>query len=146
MPSYSSHLIVNFLGLSTFLLLLLRYPILTLVQAGAFVVGYFAGTVFLSPDIDTKSEASKRCGLLCYPYRKLSKHRGLSHHWFWGSITRVTYLFIIISLVIIILRVWSSESMGVVLQYIMIYKLEIALIFVGLFVSNLFHILLDKVA
>jgi uncharacterized metal-binding protein len=49
----------------------------------AIVVGsYLVGIYFLSPDIDCRSNCTRRWGLLkglWYPYQKLSGHRGFSH-------------------------------------------------------------------
>lgn len=64
----------------------------------AFSVGYFAGTFLLSPDLDLAENhvSSKRSwgplGFLWVPYGRLMRHRGVSHSWVVGPLTRLLYL------------------------------------------------------
>lgn len=67
-------------------------------QGLAFTLAYLAGTFLLSPDLDLaeKGTRSQRrwglLGLLWRPYGWLFRHRGLSHTWVLGPLTRLGYL------------------------------------------------------
>jgi uncharacterized metal-binding protein len=61
-----------------------------------FQLGWMFSTFFFGPDIDLRPR--KRMGfvrVLFYPYSWLHKHRGLSHHPFFGSLTRIVYLIVL---------------------------------------------------
>jgi len=118
-----------------------RTPVFTEFQLSLFLLFYFIGTVYLTPDMDTKSEAQKRCGLFCFPYRKLFKHRGISHHWFWGIITRIVYVLVIFCIFIAIL--YGVSGIESFMNALLSYKYELAVAFGGVFISNLLHIILD---
>ena len=63
--------------------------------SAAIASGYAIGICWLSPDLDCKSNPYRRWGLLrwvWYPYRKLMKHRGLSHWIIFGTLSRLLYL------------------------------------------------------
>lgn len=67
-------------------------------RALAFALAYLGGTFLLSPDLDLaeKGTLSQRrwglLGLLWRPYGWLFRHRGLSHTWVLGPLTRLGYL------------------------------------------------------
>ncbi len=69
---------------------------------------FLIGGLWLSPDLDTKSNALKRWGLLQWiwkPYQKLIPHRSIfSHGPILGSIIRISYLIFIISITFFLLR------------------------------------------
>jgi uncharacterized metal-binding protein len=62
----------------------------------AFSSGFAFSMLFLSPDLDlARSGPMRRWGRLAFlwwPYAKLFRHRGVSHHVLWGSLTRLVYL------------------------------------------------------
>ncbi|WP_243095591.1 DUF2227 family putative metal-binding protein [Thermus thalpophilus] len=64
--------------------------------AVGYLAGGFVGTLFLSPDIDLpESRPSRRWGplsALWAPYRLLHPHRGASHSWVYGPLSRLAYL------------------------------------------------------
>lgn len=64
---------------------------------------FWLGTFLLSPDLDLADQQnvnSKRSwgifGTLWYPYGTLFSHRGLSHSWILGPLTRLAYLGLIL--------------------------------------------------
>jgi len=67
-------------------------------RALAFALGYLAGTFLLSPDLDLAEKGVRTqgrwglLGLLWRPYGWLFRHRGLSHTWILGPLTRLGYL------------------------------------------------------
>lgn len=142
MPNYSSHLIFNFFLLILIIPLYIQLePFFTPFQLYIFLLFYFIGSVYLTPDMDTKSEAQKRCGLFCFPYRKAFKHRGNSHHWLIGVITRILYVLLLIFLLIFI--IYGREGIESFAIALILYKKEMVMASCGMFLSNLFHIILD---
>lgn len=65
-------------------------------EAFAYAGGAFLGLFLLSPDLDLESSrASRRWGvlsLLWAPYRWLHPHRGASHTYLYGPLSRLGYL------------------------------------------------------
>ncbi|WP_157969066.1 DUF2227 family putative metal-binding protein [Thermus sediminis] len=63
-----------------------------------YLAGGVVGTLYLSPDLDLPdSRPSRRWGplsLLWEPYRALHLHRGASHSWVYGPLSRLLYLFL----------------------------------------------------
>ena len=68
---------------------------------GVFTLSYFVGTYFVTPDLDLAENHVRAksnwglLGLLWIPYGRFSKHRGLSHSWLVGPLTRLLYLALI---------------------------------------------------
>ena len=81
-------------------------------RAWAFGLAYLAGTYLLSPDLDLAERgvrASRRWGILAAfwrPYGWLFRHRGLSHTWLLGPLTRLAYLGTWVGLLLLVLR-WT---------------------------------------
>lgn len=144
MPGYSSHLIINFLFLSGLYILYVQHPFLTTVQLAIFIFSFFVGTVVLTPDLDVKSEAAKRCGIVCVPYRKIFRHRKLSHHWLWGVVTRILYVLIL--LIVTGAVVWALKVQLPEMLWVLRYPFESFLLIAGLFIANLLHIISDMIA
>lgn len=84
-------------------------------EALAFALAYLAGTFLLSPDLDLaeKEVRSRRrwglLGVLWRPYGWLFRHRGLSHTWVLGPLTRLGYLVGLLGLLgFLARRSWAS--------------------------------------
>jgi uncharacterized metal-binding protein len=64
----------------------------------AFVLSYLIGTFLITPDLDLAENRMRArnnwglLGLLWVPYGVLFSHRGLSHTWLVGPLTRLVYL------------------------------------------------------
>jgi uncharacterized metal-binding protein len=73
-------------------------------QALYFTLAYAAGTFLLSPDLDLAEGHvnSKRywgvLGFLWAPYGMLFSHRGISHTWILGPLTRLAYLALMVGI------------------------------------------------
>ena len=69
-----------------------------------FVAGYLVGSLWITPDLDlaerrNKPRPTRHWGwlrLLWVPYGRLFRHRGLSHTWVVGPITRILYIVLIL--------------------------------------------------
>ncbi|WP_448377143.1 DUF2227 family putative metal-binding protein [Fervidobacterium sp.] len=74
-----------------------------------YLAGGLAGTLYLSPDIDLpESRPSRRWGplsLLWEPYRLLHPHRGASHSWVYGPLSRLLYLFLPLFFLLLVLGI-----------------------------------------
>jgi uncharacterized metal-binding protein len=92
-------------------------PATLLTFGGAFA----AGTFMLSPDLDLAEQNvdSKKnwgiFGFLWIPYGMMFSHRGLSHTWLVGPLTRVLYLGLLLALPMYLLRqpLLEAELAGV---------------------------------
>jgi len=79
-------------------------------RALAFALGYLGGTFLLSPDLDLAERgvrAQGRWGFLGFlwrPYGWLFRHRGLSHTWVLGPLTRLGYLLALLFLLYALLQ------------------------------------------
>lgn len=135
--NYKEHLIANFMILSLLLVLHQAHPVLTIPQLLLFITGFSLGSFYLTPDTDIRN------GILFYPLRKLSKHRGITHKWIFGTLVIVIYLLIIILIAIWIISGMDGENRFISL--IIIYHKEILLSILGVVLSNLLHIFLDKI-
>ena len=90
-----------------------------LVNTFAFVTGFVFGLIYLSPDLDIKnSDPYKAWGpirFLWWPFQKLVKHRGISHHIIFGSVVIIAYFLLIFGIVIIeLLKLDSLQSISLV--------------------------------
>ncbi|HEX7021994.1 MAG TPA: metal-binding protein [Trueperaceae bacterium] len=67
-----------------------------------FTVSYLIGTFLVTPDLDLAKNSVKAksnwgvFGLLWVPYGALFRHRGLSHTWLAGPLTRLLYMMIVV--------------------------------------------------
>jgi uncharacterized metal-binding protein len=77
-------------------------PLLTADILSAFTVSYLLGTFLVTPDLDLAENQVRAkdhwglFGLLWEPYGLIFKHRGLSHSWFVGPLTRLVYLALLV--------------------------------------------------
>ena len=120
-----------------------------------FISGYLAGTFFLSPDVDTyHSNPVKRWKFLKFiwkPYTKLSKHRGISHLPFYGSLVKIVYLMMIFYLLYFGV-VFGLKYIGINIELFkfkeiglkeLILNIHTISFLTGLFMAEIMHILVD---
>jgi len=80
----------------------------------AFLVSYLVGTFLVTPDLDLAKNSVRAkshwglLGLLWVPYGKLFRHRGLSHSWILGPLTRLLYMGLITIFFIVIAMALTS--------------------------------------
>ena len=83
---------------------------------GALTAGlaFLVGGLWLSPDLDTRSNPSRRWGplrILWWPYRRLLRHRSLiSHSPLIGTTGRLAYLGCVVGLVSWLAHPWGAPS------------------------------------
>ncbi len=121
--------------------------------AGAFSAGYLSGTFFLTPDMDlaespTGTRALRGWGVLKYlwiPYGALFPHRGLSHSWLLGPLTRLAYLAILLVAASFLLSPLLEARSPVTLTCDAASWRYCLLAASGYFLSQWLHLILDSV-
>lgn len=147
MPNDAVHRIVNYLMLSVLIVVnfYINYE-LDYILIIIFMTSYILGTEAFSPDLDTYSKPAKRLGILSYPIRKTSRHRGLGHNIFIGWLLKALYLSLIFAFItgaILLIAYKLGYDIYWIIDLITIKIVET--FFMGLFFSNAIHILTDKI-
>lgn len=113
--------------------------------AAAFGGSYLASMLLLSPDLDlTTSRPFKRWGplrVLWWPYAAAFRHRRLSHHWFFGPLTRVGYVLAWFIAVVLAVAWIARRDLGLRPPS----GAMLAAISLGLYVPNATHIAADAI-
>lgn len=118
----------------------------------SFVVAYLVGTFLVTPDLDLANRsvrAKKHWGLLGFlwvPYGVMFRHRGLSHSWWLGPLTRLLYM-----LVLLLALLEFSQVLAGWLGYALEFRADLygdwgwllAGSVVGYYLSQWMHLLLD---
>jgi uncharacterized metal-binding protein len=116
-------------------------PHFDVAQIGLFSLSFAAGTFLLSPDLDLAEQnvSSKRnwglLGFLWVPYGWVFSHRGLSHTWLIGPLTRLFYLALLLAA-----PVWFAREL---LHNFRIGQDDALAITVGYYVSQWLHLIAD---
>jgi uncharacterized metal-binding protein len=130
---------------------LLWWPLLgamgTMVAAAAFLIG----GLWLSPDLDTRSNATRRWGplrLLWWPYRRWLPHRSIfSHSPVLGTAGRLFYLGLLVMFISLLLMPYGSpgpdQLMNALQQHWVDRKDLVVTALVGLEMSSWLHLLQD---
>ena len=120
-----------------------RYPPANI---AAFSLAFLAGTFLLSPDLDlAENNVSSKSnwgwlGFLWVPYGWMFSHRGVSHTWIVGPLTRVLYLMLLLALPVYLLKI-PLEQFRVRLDQ----NTLLAAIF-GYYLSQWLHLIADGVS
>lgn len=118
----------------------------------AAVASYLVGTFLVTPDLDLANRSVRAksnwgvFGWMWLPYGAVFRHRGLSHSWIVGPLTRIMYL-IILGLALMELVSIAGGALGVELRF----RTQLAgnwlpLLYgtlVGYYVSQWLHLLVD---
>ncbi|MFQ5794308.1 MAG: DUF2227 family putative metal-binding protein [Candidatus Bipolaricaulia bacterium] len=118
-----------------------------------FVAGaYLLSSLLLSPDLDLRYNLARRrwglLGVIWIPYIKLFKHRHLSHHLFFGPLSRIVYLLLVAGLVLFGLyrgHVIERPDGIQFIDYLAIHRRSLLWIVLGLYLPNALHILYDRI-
>jgi uncharacterized metal-binding protein len=144
MSSFKTHRRFNYLLFTIGCLILNYFNLFNLYMMITFAIGFILGTEFITPDLDGQSTPTQRWGFLWIPYRILRKHRGISHSYVLGFIERIAYLFLLISILILLIK---SEAYISTIKYIITPAIMaiIIVVLVGIATANGLHIVLDRV-
>lgn len=148
MALYKTHAKLNILIALPIVLGICNYllqtdPKLLFVFSGAFVYG----TLYMNPDLDLVHSIKLFSirGLLTLPFRgysKIFRHRGLSHSLFFGTATRLGYLALVIFLFSYFIIKMPFLHLDAY-KYYQNSKLLFFYGFLGLFLADAFHLLVD---
>ena len=140
MPGYNAHRIFNYV-IFIAIAALAWYESINPEQLLALSVGFYIGTDFLTPDLDTESTAMKRLGkfkILFLPYKWTFTHRKSSHNILYGAVVRILYISII--MLVLYYVIFKSFPSGTVF-----FSAYILLFIVGIIIANSLHVLLDVI-
>lgn len=142
MPGYNTHRLFNyaaFIIIAT-LLYLRNLSFFDLAQFLLLGAGFYAGTEFITPDLDIESTAIKRWGALrtiWFPYKLLFRHGKSSHNIIYGAVVRLLYIGIIIfGVYFLLFRALPSNLMILPFDYILFLA-------AGIIIANALHVMLD---
>ena len=143
MPAYNTHRIFNYIIFIAAVLSVYYSGILQLspIQLLVIGLGFYVGTEFVTPDLDTDSAAYKRWGRLRFlmlPYKWLFKHRKSSHDIFYGGVVRILYIVAIIAVSYYIL--FKSFPLEDIL-----FPVHIIIFLGGIIAANALHVILDGI-
>lgn len=83
-----------------------------------FVIGWFVATFIFSPDTDLRpKDRTLFLKYLLFPYALLFKHRGISHSFFWGTLSRLLYTLVMGGIIIFVIHRMGYISFGVMNYY-----------------------------
>ncbi|MBZ9749389.1 metal-binding protein [Deinococcus sp. HMF7604] len=154
-PSGRVHNLINIaaysvLAAATLVASRLEAVVVTPAQGLWFTLAYAAGTFLLSPDLDLAEGRvdSKRhwgvLGVLWVPYGMLFSHRGWSHTWLVGPLTRLLYVALIVALVLGLLTYLVPGLTLPTLPEPLSWKVAAPLL-VGYYLSQWLHLMADGV-
>ena len=121
-------------------------PIMPPTNLAAFSVAFLAGTFLLSPDLDlAENNVSSKSnwgwlGFLWVPYGWMFSHRGMSHTWIVGPLTRVLYLMLLLAVPVYLLH-FPLERLRVNLD-----QNTLLAAIIGYYVSQWLHLIADGVS
>jgi len=142
MPGYNTHRLFNYVA---FLIITASIysgtrPFLDLGYFLILCAGFYAGTEFITPDLDIKSSVGNRWGalkVLWLPYRVLFKHGKSSHNIVYGAVVRLLYIgLIIVGMYYLLFRAFPSNIFILPFDYVLI-------ILSGIILANALHVMLD---
>ncbi len=143
MPGYNTHRLFNYLVffIITLFMFYEKFFMLDLSKVITLILGFYIGTEFITPDLDTNSTAYKKWGKLRFlilPYKWLFKHRGSSHSIILGALVRILYItFLLLVSYFFIFKSFPLE-MTFYFEYILIF-------IIGVACANALHVILDEI-
>ncbi len=146
MPNFKTHRGFNYLLFIVGCMILNHFSMFNIYIMIVLAIGFVLGTEFITPDLDVSSIPSKRGGILWIPYKLLFKHRQSSHSLFFGVVGRMIYLTILIIILIVIIGLLLKNPDVLMQTFELINWSIVFLLFLGIWVANAIHILLDKIA
>lgn len=120
----------------------------------SFTAAFVIGTLFITPDLDLAENqvlAKKNWGILgriWIPYGYVFSHRGLSHAWFLGPLTRLIYLAGLVGLIFIttfIVTDTTGFTLGITINAHFPTPTVLLGGIIGFYVSQWTHLLADGV-
>lgn len=146
MAQYKTHTRFNLLLALPLIVFVLYKCHLKFEEMLTFSICFSYSTLFLNPDMDIsyKFKLFSLKGFLTFPFRIYSAiftHRGISHNLFLGSITRILFLALFIATILFFMNL--SLPQDFLLRFWNNYKHLFLFGFLGIFLADLCHLLLD---
>lgn len=149
MSNYKSHNLFNcVITFPLFILIAYKFFSPTTKELCLFSFFYFYTTFFMSPDMDIshKIKLFSLRGFLTFPFRlysRIFKHRGLSHFFFIGSLTRIFWLCLWGLLILYLFNIAFDKSS--LIKYILSHPKQLLWSSSAIFLADFSHIILDKI-
>ena len=142
MPGYNTHRRFNYAVL-LIVAALFYFRDITIFDPFQFIIlgaGFYAGTEFITPDLDIQGRAIKRWGMfriLWYPYIILFEHGKSSHNIIYGAFVRLLYISaIILGVYYLLFSALPSNVMILPLGHVLTF-------ITGIILANGLHVILD---
>lgn len=142
MPGYNTHRLFNYTVLLLIVILFYVKNIFffDLMELLLLAAGFYAGTEFITPDLDIESKAIKRWGplrVIWLPYKVLFKHGKSSHNIVYGAVVRLLYIgLIILGVYYLLFRAFPTNLIFLPFDHVLIF-------FAGIIIANSLHVILD---
>lgn len=130
-------------------------PLVGLRMAFGFTISYLVGAFLVTPDLDLAEQrvrAKQHWGILGYlwvPYGKAFAHRGLSHTWFVGPLTRLVYMALLAGLGLLTLALMVRPfgyRVRVIADGAYPWGEVAVAVLAGYYLSQWFHLMADGVS
>lgn len=156
MPSGKTHEKVNFLFLHILIfttvlgITFYHYGVSGTTYPFVFILGYWFGTYYLSPDLDLKSSVYYRwkwTRIIWHPYQRKFAHRSFwTHGILIGDLIRVFYISLLLFIPIFIFAVMNTGLINTIIyitDMLPLYGTYIAVGFCGICLASTIHIISD---
>ena len=153
MPDGKTHIKIN--KVVFVLIAVLVYLMNYIVPMKWFLFGFIFGMYYLTPDLDTDgTDPDKNWGMFQFMwngYSKIFVHRGISHSVFFGTLTRLVTLSIIILIGYVGFMLFIKGTNNLYTDLISLYYFvinnacQIGLFSLGIFSADMSHIIADKI-
>jgi uncharacterized metal-binding protein len=120
-----------------------------------FSASYLVGTFLVTPDLDLAEQGVRAknnwglLGMLWIPYGAMFSHRGLSHSWLLGPLTRILYIAVValtLAYVAAAMAPFFGYTLSIRTQLVENWR-ELALgALIGYYVSQWLHLIADGIA
>lgn len=149
MANYQTHTKFNIcIALPIFLLIFFVFLQPPLFGLLLFSLSFVYSTLFMNPDVDVsyKIRIFSLRGILTLPFRMYClffRHRGLSHSFLYGSLTRILWLFGCFLFALYISHK-TLPTLPDCISFLSRYKVSLSYIFAGICLADWCHLLLDR--
>ena len=129
------------------------HPLFTPQAFTLFSLSFLAGTFLVTPDLDLAegNVQAKRnwglLGLLWVPYGRMFKHRGLSHSWFIGPLTRLVYMAVVAFAMLSIAQIvapYFGYSFSIRAEFVENWRELLLGALAGYYLSQWIHLVADS--
>lgn len=154
MPSGKTHDKINFIFLFVLTFLFMNvfnfftFGTIGIVLSMCSFIGFYIGTIYLSPDLDVKSKPFyrwKSLKIIWKPYQKIFSHRSIfTHGILIGDFIRIIYLIIWLLPFYFLIKHYLFKNIDeLIINFISTQQLFLIFTFLGITLASTFHIVTD---